>query len=105
MSFGGKIYNFISLFHSPSQLNEVFQTFADNFELNLDTITNQNPYLIVIHGDFSAKSSNWYKHNWTTYESSKIDAIIYQFGLQQLIQEPTHNLSNSSTCVDLLFTS
>ena len=81
-----------------------FERFADNFELNLDKITNKNPYLIVIFGDFNAKLSNWYKHDATTYEGSKIDAIASQFGLQQLIQEPTHILTDSSPCIDLIFT-
>ena len=71
-------------------------------KLNLDAIANKNPYLIVILGGFNAKSSNWYKHDKTKHEGSKIDAITYQFRLQQLIQEPTHVLSNSSTCIDLI---
>ena len=104
-SFAGKVCNFISLYRSPSQSNDIFETFADNLELNLDTIAKENPYLIVILGDFNAKSSNWYKHDKTTYEGSKIEAITSQFGLKQLIQEPAHILSNSSSCIDLLFTS
>ena len=35
ISFGGKICNFIFLYHSPSQLSDTFEDFADNFELNL----------------------------------------------------------------------
>ena len=105
ISFGGKLCNFISLYRSPSQSLDVFEKFADNFELNLDKVTNKNPYLIVILGDFNAKSSNWYKHDTTTYEGSKIDAITSQFGLKQLIQEPTHVLTDSLSCIDLIFTS
>ena len=56
-------------------------------------------------GDFNAKSSNWYKHDKTTYEGSKIEAITSQLGLKQLIQEPTHILPNSSSCIDLVFRS
>ena len=32
-----------------------------------------------------------------TYEGLKIDALTSQFGLQQLIQEPKHILTNSSS--------
>ena len=56
--------------------------------------------MIVILGDFNAKSSNWYKHDKTTYEGAKIEAITSQFGLKQLIQQPTHILSS---CIDLVF--
>ena len=103
--FAGKVFNFISLYRSPSKSHDILKTFADNLELNLEMTADKNPYLIVILGDFNTKSSNWYKHNKTTYEGSKIEAITSQFGLNQLIQEPTHVLSNSSSCIDLVFTS
>ena len=105
ISFAGKVCNFISLYRSPNQSHDIFETFFDNFELNVDTIANKNPYLIVILGDFNAKSSNWYKHDKTIYECSKTEAITSQFGLKQLIQEPTHVFSNSCSCLDLVFTS
>ena len=105
ISFGGKLCNFISLYRSPSLSLDVFGKFADDFELNLDRVTNKNRCLIVILGDFNAKSSSWFKHDTTTYEGSKIDAITSQFGLKQLIQEPTHTLTDSSSCIDLIFTS
>ena len=81
------------------------ETFVDNLELNLDAIANKNPYLIVILDDFNAKTSNWYEHDKTTYEGSKIEATTSQFGLKQLNQEPTHILSNSSSFFDPVFTS
>ena len=46
-----------------------------------------------------------YERDKTTYEGSKIEAITSQFGLGQLIKEPTHILSSSSSCIDLVFTS
>ena len=93
-SFPGKIYNSISFYRSPSQSHDVFETFADNLELNLDTIANKKPYFIVTLGNFNRKSWNWYKHEKTS-----------QFELQQLIQEPTHLLLNLTFCIDLIFTS
>ena len=105
ISFAGKVCNFISIYWSPSQSHDIFETFAGNLELNLDMTANKRPYLIVILGDFNAKSSNWYKHDKTTSEGSKTEAITSQFGLKQLIWEPTHILSNSSSCIDLVFKS
>ena len=101
----GKVCNFISLYRSPNQWHDISETFVDNLELNLDTIANKNPYLIVVLGDFNAKSSNWCKHGKIIYEGSKIDNITSQVGLKQLIQEPTHILSNSYSCIYLVFTS
>ena len=97
--------NYVSLSCSPNQSRDVFEKFSDNFELNLDKITNKNLYLIAIHGDFNAESSNWYKQDTTTCEGSKIHAITSQFGLHQLVHELTYILTDSSSCIDLLSTS
>ena len=61
--------------------------------------------MIVILGDFNAKLNTWCKSDKTTYEGSKIDGLTSNFGLQQLIKEPTHIIGNSSSCIDLLFSS
>ena len=102
---GGKLCSFLCLYRSPSQTRDIFETFADNFELTLDTIVNKNPFLIVALGDFNAKTTNWYKNDINSYEGLKIDTITSQFGLQQIINEPTYLTSNSSSCIDLIFTS
>ena len=85
ISFGGKTYNFILLYHSPRQSSDNYEDFAENLKLDLGKIANKSPYILVVLGDF-----NWYKHDKTTYGGSKIIAITPQFGLQQLIKEPTH---------------
>ena len=41
----------------------------------------------------------------TSHEGSLIDAATSNYGLHQLIQEPTHILNSSSSCIDLIFTS
>lgn len=38
-------------------------------------------------------------------EGSTIDGIAPQYGLEQFINEPTHSLKESSSCIDLIFTS
>ena len=90
ISFRGKIYNFTSLYRSSSQSSDNYEDFVENLQLNLDKIANKSPNVLVVFGDFIVKSSNWYKHDKTTYDGSKIIAITSQFGLQQLIKEPTH---------------
>ena len=62
-------------------------------------------YLTVVLGGFNAKSNNWCKADITSLERSKIDTIASSYGLNQLIQEPTHILHSSSSCIHLIFTS
>ena len=100
-----KLRNFVALYRSPSQSQDEFGTFAKNDELNPDTISANNTFLTVVLGDSNAKSSLWYKNDKTTYEGSKIDDTASHFGLYQLINEPTLLTRNTSSCIDLIFTS
>ena len=100
-----KLCNFISLYRSPSQPTDIFDQFADNLKLTLDEVANHNSFLIVVLGDINIKSESNYKHDKTSYEEAKIDALTSQFGLQQIVKEPTHTLAESSPCIDLMFTS
>ena len=50
-------------------------------------------------------SNFWCKSDKTSYEGSKIEGITSQFGLQQLINEPTDHTRNSSSSIDLIFPS
>ena len=101
-----KIFNFIYLYRSPSQSKDKFESFADNFKLNLDSIVHKNPCLIVVLGGFNAQAKGWwYPLGKTTYEGTRIDGIMSQFGLEQLIPEPTHIIGEKSSCIDLIFAS
>ena len=101
---GGKLCRFVSLYRLPNQSQDDFESFANSFELNIDAVTANNPFLTVVLGDFNIKSNLWFKGDKTSYEGSKIDAITSQFGLQ-LINEPTHLVADSSSCIHLIFTS
>ena len=90
---------------SPNQSEDDFENFCNNFERILDTVSATNSFLIVATGDFNAKSSNWYTGDTTTSEGFNSDAITAQFGLQQIINEPTHIKGQSVSCIDLIFSS
>ena len=55
--------------------------------------------------DFNVKSKSWYKNDKCSFEESIIENVTSQFGIQQIIKEPTHTLNNFSSCIDLIFTS
>ena len=102
---GDKICNFIALYRSPSQSQDLFKSFKENLELNLESAVQNKPFLVVLLGDFNAKSGNWYKNNITTTEDKAIENISSQFGLHQMIDEAIHILESSSSCINLIFTS
>ena len=94
-----------NLYRSPSQNQEEFNRFLDNLESNLETVSFFNPFLTISIGDFNAKCASWYSKDNSTTEGSKLRLLTSQFGLNQIINEPTHITKNFSTCIDLLFTS
>ena len=77
----------------------------DNLESNLETVSVSNPFLIILISDSNAKCTCWYSKDNSTTGGSKLRLFTSQFGLNQIINEPTHITKNSSTCIDLLFTS
>ena len=52
--------------------------------------------MMVVLGDFNAK---------LTFAKSNIYILTSSFGFNQIINELTHILNNSSSCIDLIFTS
>ena len=100
-----KLCKIVSLYRSPNQYQDEFETFTNNLELILDKIFETNPFLVIALGDFNAKLSQWYKNDKTTTERCKITNLTSQYELKQIINQPTHILNNSSSCIDLLFTS
>ena len=102
---GRKCCKFICLYRSPSQTNDEFESFLKSFELTLDKIHEDNPFMVSVLGDFNAKSNNWCKNDVTSHEDSMIDAVTSNSVLHQLTQEPTHILNSSSSCIGLIFTS
>ena len=81
LNIGGKICNFISLYRSPSQTQDEFKKIIDNLELNLETLCQNNPFVMVLIGDLNAKSKNWYSRDKTSHEGNEIENVKTQFGL------------------------
>ena len=93
----------VSLYCSPSQTSEDFDSFLTNFENLIDTIFCNDPFLVLILGDFNAKLSSWSSNDIDTLEGISINDLTTSYGLTQLISDPTHILPNSSSCIDLIF--
>lgn len=66
-----------ALYRSPSQ----FDKYSGKLELNLDSLVQKNPFLVVLISDFSAKSKTWYKNDKCSFEGNIIETVTSQFGL------------------------
>ena len=62
-----------------------------------------NPYFTLITGNFNARYNRWWENDSNNTEGVSIDNLTSSYGLKQLIGEPTHILSTSSSYNDLLF--
>ena len=97
----------ISLFFIDHQVS--LKTFLKDFLKILKeseiTLCKINPFLLVAIGDFNAKSTNWCANDQTNFEGNKIEHITSQCGLSQIINETTHILDSSSSCINLISTS
>ena len=100
MRNGDKTCNLVVLYRSPSQSQDVFERFCDNFERILDNLAQNNPFLLVAIGHFNAKSTNWCANDQTSFDGNKIEHITSQFGFSQIINKPTHILDSSSSCIE-----
>ena len=78
---GNKICKFITLYKSPSQRQDHFKAFIDNLGIDLETIAQKNPFLMVIIGDFNAKLKNCYSQDSTNFEDVTIENLTSCFGL------------------------
>ena len=99
-----KKYFFAAIYRSPSQSPEEFDNFTTNFELMLSKMHAENPFCVIITGDFNCRSTQWWENDIDNNEGRVFEPISSDNGLYQLISEPTHLMGDSKSCIDLIFT-
>ena len=85
-----KLCTIVSLYRSSSQSADEFDNFLNKLNLTMELITQKNPFLSVVIGDFNARSSKWWTDDKTTQEGLKIENLLSQYSFSQVINEPTH---------------
>ena len=96
---------FLSLiYRCPSQTLDEFDTFKENFEFMLSRMSAEEPYCVIIIGDFNCRSPQWWENEHENDEGRLFEPFTSELGVQQLICEPTHFIGESKSCIDLLFT-
>ena len=92
---------------NPGPLKDFSQTFSIG-HWNLNSLSAHNftkVPLVVAIGDFNAPSSNWCINGKCNYEGAEIDCLATEYDLKQVINESTYLLENSSSYIDVMFTS
>ena len=99
-----KKYFFAVVYRSPSQNETEFENFMMNFELMLSKMNAENPFSVIITGDFNCRSTQWWENDIENNEGKLFELLTSDLGLHQLISEPTHLIGSSKSCIDLIFT-
>ena len=76
LKIGSKLCTFVSLYRSPSQSANEFENFLNKLNLTMESITQKNPFLTVVIGNFNARPSKWWIDDKTTQEGLKIENLL-----------------------------
>ena len=107
LKFGRKKIFFTLIYRSPSSHHSSpeFHDFMNNFENLYSNIKNENPFATFFTGDFNGHSQLWWADGDTTPEGKRIEEMISNRNLFQVISEPTNFTPNKNpSCIDLLIT-
>ena len=96
---------FTCLYRSPSQNHDELERFFINFDLLLSSINNLHPNCSIVLDDFNAKYSKWCASDKNNTAGIELDSITMTSGYNQMIGKPTHFINESSSCIDLIFSS
>ena len=94
----------VSLYRSPSQTQDEFDSFLIGFEQLIGENIAKNPLLVLIADNVNVGSSNWWKNDLSTSGGTQVDSLTTSCGLSQIISNPTDILPHSSSYIDLIFT-
>ena len=96
---------FTCLYRSSSQSHEELDIFCSNLDLLISNINNNHPNCFILIGDFNAKSSKWCSSDKDNKAGCELDNVTTSAGYSQMIDKPTHFVNESSSCIDLIFSS
>jgi hypothetical protein len=94
----------IGLFYrSPSQLANARNEYFSKLDDILSHVLNLNYDLVVLEGDFNARSKYFWSEDISTPEGFQLYDLSVKHSLYECIHEPTTVTANSKPCIDLIF--
>ena len=79
--------------------------FCTGLNLFFSSTNDLNPACSVKTGDFNARSPQWWNLDKENNEGCEISFLTISAGYSQLTDQLTHITKESSSCMDLIFTS
>jgi len=104
LSISRKKLFYVLVYRKHGQTPEQFRNFIDKFDEMMDKINSENPYCIIVTGDFNAHLKEWWKGDKTDNFGTSIQSIFNNYGITQLVHQPTYIINNTKTCIDLVAT-
>ena len=95
---------FVGLYRPHDMSSDDFVLFMQCFELLLDYMRDEKPHCIIFTGDFNCRSQQWWPGDIENEEGVCLDEFIESNNLAQLIDQPTHIMNESRSCIDLIIT-
>ena len=90
VKIGSKRYTIVSFYRSPSQSANEFENVLNKLNLTMESLTQKNPFLTVVIGNFNVRPSKWCMDDKATQQGFKIENLPSQFSLSQVINRPIH---------------
>ena len=94
---------FTFIYGLPSQNKDEFKKFCTNFGILLYNINDELLLYSIVTGDFNACCSRWWKNDITNLQGQELDSLTLSAGCNQIIDNPTHVINTSMSCIDLIF--
>ena len=105
LSFGRNKKVFFSvIYRKPNQTPEEFQFFSNALGNLYNNIKVLNPYISIFVGDYNAHSSSWWAGDRDDDCGNTLCELFNENNLHQLVNQPTHIIRDSSSCIDLVIT-
>ena len=82
--FGSRRVCLVSIYWTPSQSSNAYNTCLLNFEQLLTHLNCINPHMLLVTSDFNVKSSSWWSGDIDTIEGTCFESITSCYGLYQI---------------------
>ena len=104
LTIGRKKVSLLLCIDQPVKMLNLFILFSRILNLLFKILKDKRPHCIILTGDFNCRSDSWWVEDEVTTEGTKLSELCDSYCQNQLIEEPTHILGNSLSCIDLIIT-